>query len=68
MLKELRSLSSGELKDKKIELEKRQHDLRFDSVMGHVVNVREFKGIRRGIARINTLLREYELDSNRDKG
>jgi len=65
MLKELRSLSVNELKEKKAELLKQRYELRFDSVMGHLANVREIGAIRRNIARINTLLKEDELGLNK---
>jgi large subunit ribosomal protein L29 len=36
-------------------------ELRFEMVMGHVENPMEKKNIRRQIARLNTMINEYEI-------
>lgn len=43
------------------ELQKQYMDFRFDSVLGHVESSIQKRFLRRKIAQMKTLLREYEL-------
>ena len=51
-----KELKLDELVAKREELRKKFFDLRFQMVMGHVENPLEKRNLRRGIARINTLI------------
>ena len=53
-------LTLDEMKNKKTELAKRLHDIRFESVLGHLENPMEKRLVRRKIARLNTLINEVE--------
>lgn len=54
-------LTLDELKAKKEELHKQLLDLRMGRVLGHLDNPLDLRTTRRSIARVNTLIREYEL-------
>ncbi len=54
-------LTLDELKAKKEELHKQLLDLRMGRVLGHLDNPLVLRTTRRSIARVNTLIREYEL-------
>lgn len=54
-------LTLDELVKKKDELSNKLKELRFQRVMGHVENPMEKRNVKRGISRINTILREREL-------
>ena len=54
-------LTLDELKAKKEELHKQLLDLRMGRVLGHLDNPLALRTTRRSIARVNTLIREYEL-------
>jgi len=54
-------LTLKELQTKLQELKKKMHDLRFNVVVGHVENKVEKRTLRRKIARLNTLIHEFEL-------
>jgi large subunit ribosomal protein L29 len=54
-------LTVEELTAKQDELKKKYTDLRFNSVVGHVDNPLEKRNVRRQLARLHTLMREYEL-------
>jgi large subunit ribosomal protein L29 len=54
-------LTYEELYTKREELKKKQRDLSFDTVVGHVDNPLEKRTIRRQIARLNTIIHEYDL-------
>lgn len=54
-------LTLDELQNKKVELTKRMHDIRFEMVLGHLENPMEKRVVRRQIARLNTLIKEFEL-------
>lgn len=56
-----KDMTLQELLRKREELIKEFRDLRFDIVMGHVENPLRKRTIRRSIARINTIIHEYEL-------
>ncbi len=53
-------LTLEELVTKRDELTKKRRDLRFEMVMGHVDNPLEKRNIRRNIARLNTLIHQFE--------
>ena len=54
-------LSYDELVTKREELKRRHRELRFDKVIGHLENPLELRYVKRGIARLNTIVHEYEL-------
>jgi len=54
------ALSFPELKAKREELGRKYMDLRFQMVIGHVDNPLQKRGFRRQIARLNTLIWQYE--------
>ena len=54
-------LTLDELKAKKEELHKQLLDPRMGRVLGHLDNPLALRTTRRSIARVNTLIREYEL-------
>ena len=54
-------LTYDELLTKREELRKKNLDLRFDMVIGHVDNPLEKRTLRRQIARLNTIIHEYDL-------
>lgn len=56
-----KEISRDEAKAKLEELKKSYMDLRFQFVLGHVENPLKKRIIRRQIAQLNTILREYEL-------
>lgn len=62
MKNSFKDLSLEEAVSKKDELEKKYFDLRFQMVIGHVDNPLEKRNIRRQIARLNTIIREHELE------
>ena len=53
-------LTLDELVAKRDELTGKARDLRFEMVMGHVENPMDKKNVRRQIARLNTMIHEYE--------
>ena len=53
---EIREKSDQELKDVLVELRKEQFGLRMQRGTGQVANPARFKGIRRDVARINTII------------
>jgi large subunit ribosomal protein L29 len=54
-------LSYQELLTKREELRKKHRELRFDKVIGHLENPLSLRTVRRGMARLNTIIHEYEL-------
>ncbi len=56
-----KDLTYNELLNKREELKKQYRDLRFNMVIGHVDNPLEKRVLRRKIARLNTIIHEYEL-------
>ena len=61
MKNSFRNLSFQELKVKRDELSKKYMELRFQMVVGHVDNPLQKRTMRRQLARLNTLVREQEL-------
>jgi len=62
MKNSFKNLSFPELKAKRDELSRKYMDLRFQMVIGHVDNPLQRRIMRRQIARLNTLIRQHELD------
>lgn len=58
---ELREKSIDELKALDTEYRRRLFDLRFKHYTGQLVNTADLKATRRGIARIQTVIRERSL-------
>ena len=54
-------LTYNELLTKKEELTRRFREVRFDKVVGHLENPLELRTIRKKIARVNTIIHEYQL-------
>jgi len=63
MKNSFKNLSFPELKAKRDELSRKYMDLRFQMVVGHVDNPLQRRVMRRQIARVNTLIRQHELDA-----
>jgi len=60
-VKEIRELSDEELQDKLKELKEELFNLRFQLATGQLENTMRIKEVRRGIARVKTILRERAL-------
>ena len=60
-VKEIRELSDEELQDKLKELKEELFNLRFQLATGQLENRMRIKEVRRGIARVKTILRERAL-------
>ena len=60
MKNRFKEISRGEAVAKLAELKKSFMDLRFKLVLGHVENPLEKRNIRRQIARLNTIIAEYD--------
>lgn len=58
-----KELSYAELVSKRNDLKKKYMDLRFQVIVGHVDNPMQKRTMRREIARLNTLIRQQELDN-----
>ncbi len=56
-----KDLTLKELLTKREEMKKEYRDLRFNLVVGHVDNPLRKRTLRRQIARLNTIIHEYEL-------
>lgn len=54
-------LSYAELLTKREELKKRCREARFNKVVGHLDNPVVLRSLRRQIARVNTIIHEYQL-------
>ena len=54
-------LTLDELLVKRVELTGKMRKLRFEMVMGHVENPMEKRNLRRQVARLNTMINEYEI-------
>jgi len=59
-IRELRQKSQKELKETLIGLRDKLRELRFNLAGGKVKNIKEIRETKRDIARIMTLLKEYE--------
>lgn len=56
-----KNLSKAELVAKRDELNKKYMEFRFKMVVGHVENPLQKRILRRQVARLNTLIHQYEL-------
>ncbi len=61
MRNSFKDLSKAELVAKRDELNKKYMEFRFKKVISHVDNPLEKRVLRRQIARLNTLIRQYDL-------
>ena len=61
MKNSFKNLSFSELKAKRDELSRKYLDFRFQMVIGHVDNPLQKRELRRQIARLNSLIRQHEL-------
>jgi large subunit ribosomal protein L29 len=62
MKENLNELTLDELKERRIKLIKDFRVFRFNKMMGQLENTLKIRETRREIARINTILREHELE------
>ena len=60
--KEDKNLSYDELVAKRNDLKKKYMDLRFQAVMSHVENPMQKRTMRREIARLETLIRQKDIE------
>ena len=67
MKNSFKNLTFPELKAKRDELSRKYMDFRFQMVVGHVDNPLQKRGLRRQIARLNTLIRQQEIADVRAK-
>ena len=61
MKENLNEMKVDELKELKEKLLKDYRVFRFNKMMGQLENTLKIRETRRGIARVNTILKEYEL-------
>lgn len=61
MKRNLNEMSLEELQELKEKLHKDYRVFRFNKMMGQLENTLKIREARRDIARVNTILREYEL-------
>ena len=54
-------LAYGELLMRRDELRKQYRDVRFNLVVGHVDNPLQLRTLKRKLARLNTIVHEYDL-------
>lgn len=59
-IRELRELSAEDLKQKELELRDQLFKLRFQKSLGQLDNPMKIRNIRRDLARIKTLLKEFQ--------
>ena len=57
----IRNLTDAELAHQKIELSEELFKLKFQLKMGQTESLKKIRGLRRDIARVQTVLREQEL-------
>lgn len=62
---ELKEMTNEELLDKEGELKNELFNLRFQAASGQIENPMRIRAVRKEIARIKTVLREKELESQR---
>ncbi|MBF9017137.1 MULTISPECIES: 50S ribosomal protein L29 [unclassified Oceanispirochaeta] len=61
MKERFNDLSVEELIAKREELSNKLQKMRFDMVLGHVENRMDKRNLRRSIARLNTMVNEFDL-------
>jgi len=64
---ELRNLTKEELERKLLDFKQEMFNLRFQAVTGQLTNSVRLRNVRHDIARVNTIIREYELGINSEK-
>ena len=64
---ELRNLTKEELERKLLDFKQEMFNLRFQAVTGQLTNSARLRNVRHDIARVNTIIREYELGINSEK-
>jgi large subunit ribosomal protein L29 len=62
-----KELTLKELLTKREEMKKEYRDLRFDLIVGHVNNPVKKRVLHRQLARLNTIIHEYELGIRREQ-
>jgi large subunit ribosomal protein L29 len=65
MKNSFKNLTFPELKAKREEVSRKYMDFRFQMVIGHVENPLQKRTLRRQIARLNNLIREYEINETK---
>jgi len=65
MKNSFKNLSFTELKAKRDELSRKYMDFRFQLIIGHVDNPLQKRELRRQIARLNTMIRQHELNEQK---
>ena len=65
MKNSFKNLSFTELKAKRDELARKYMDFRFQLIIGHVDNPLQKRELRRQIARLNTMIRQHELNEQK---
>jgi large subunit ribosomal protein L29 len=63
MKNSFKNLSLAELKAKREEFSRKYMELRFQMVLGHVENPLSKRTMRRGIARLNTMIHNSEMNA-----
>jgi large subunit ribosomal protein L29 len=61
MKERFNDLTVEELTAKRDELSSKLRKIRFDMVLGHVENRMDKRNLRRSIARLNTMINEFDL-------
>ncbi|RJQ43460.1 MAG: 50S ribosomal protein L29 [Anaerolineaceae bacterium] len=61
-IEEIRKFSDEELKTKVFDAKKEYMELRFQHISGQLTNTSKLKMIRREIARLETIIREREIN------
>ncbi len=61
--KDMRDLTDTELRDKLTETREELFNLRFQHATGQLDNYRRLRELRRDVARVETLLRQRELEA-----
>jgi len=61
--KEIRDMTNVELNTKLVELKNELFNLRFQLATGQLDNTGKIKGVKKNIARVQTVLREFELEA-----
>ena len=60
-ISELRQMTPDELRDELVKYKKEQFNLRFQAAAGEVQNTARMRDLRRGVARVKTLLNEKAI-------
>ena len=61
--KEIRDMTNVELNTKLVDLKNELFNLRFQLATGQLDNTGKIKGVKKNIARVQTVLREMELEA-----